>query len=132
MENPSTPHSRTLPSTQFKEKLISGKQNIHTNLGSSEGLIQTITMDLLPDRDNFLPLKTSDLKTDYERRPLSYSFESALPIIHHGFVGNDEHSHFVDDANHLQGLSQHKPYDGQWQQRLHSDIGDKISPQYVL
>ena len=134
VEKPATSDQRTVTTIHFEKETINKKQKMNANVGSSNsGLIQTITMDLQPDRDTFLPLKASNLRMDYETRPADSSY-SPFTIIHHGLVVNNDHSHFIDDVNNLQGLQQqqYKPYSGQWQQRLYSDIGDKISSQYVL
>ena len=103
---------------------------------SSSGLIQTISMDLQPDRDTFLPLNTQNDRRiiDRERRSPHSSYLSLATIHHHdGLVINNDPptKYFSDDVNYLH--QQHIPDSiRQWQQRLYSNIGDKISMQYIL
>ena len=110
---------------------------IHTNLVNS-GLIQTISMDLQPDRDTFLPLNTQRDRRiiDRERRSPHSSYLSLVTINHDGLVINNDPppNYFSDDVNYLHGMHQQHIPDRtrQWQQRLYSNIGDKISMQYIL
>jgi hypothetical protein len=120
------------------QKFTSDRRHpIHTNLVSS-GLIQTISMDLQPDRDTFLPLNTqSDRRIiDRERRSPHSSYLSLATIHHDGLVINNDPrpQYFHDDVNYLHGVHQQHIPDStrQWQQRLYSNIGDKISMQYIL
>ena len=124
---------------------------------SSSGLIQTITMDLKPDRDTFLPSRTQQRNIDRGRSVandeskfpnLSYS---TLAIIHHDSLvasGDNEMDHFraksrIEDVHHQwhpdkrKLLASGNSQDGwnriQLQQRIFSNtIGDKISTQYIL
>ena len=108
------------------------------------GLIQTIRMDLQPDRDNFLPLNTNrDLRIDHEKgssypssaSPYSSNLAMNINLGQHLILNddNDNHPNFIDEVSDWQGLHQkHKLEIGPWQQRLYSNVGDKISTQYIL
>ena len=124
-------------STPFPNFTHDKRYPIHTNLVNS-GLIQTISMDLQPDRDTFLPLNTQSDRgiIDRERRSPHSSYFSLATIQHDGLViDNDPPTkYFSDDVNYLHSVHQQQIPDSfrQWQQRLYSNIGDKISMQYIL
>ena len=122
-----TLHQKKQTSIQLDEETINNKGPINT-IGS--GLIQTIRMDLQPDRDNFLPLKTTNSQIN-DDTVLSYS--SYLLVPQHRFTMSNDYSHFIDDMSDLQQGLRHTN-DGQWHERmLYQDIGDKISSsQHVL
>lgn len=124
---------------------------------SNSGLIQTISMDLKPDRDNFLPRRalhgsrsTGKKVMDGESKSPNLS-SSTLPLMYHdrlaissdddiGLIMADydnEHVHHKHDQDEKGKLASSDSEDGwdkiQWQQRLYSDtIEEKISRQYIL
>ena len=124
---------------------------------SSSGLIQTITMDLKPERDNLIPQKALQRSSDAGKRVMDgesqfpNSYFSTLPLVHLDRLVvyyDDKKKIFIDDyqsANIHFKWHQHergKQTSGnsedswdrfQWQQILYGNtLGDRISMPYIL
>ena len=124
---------------------------------SNSGLIQTITMDLKPDRDNLLPQKALQRSSDAGKRvmdgesqfPNSHFF--TLPLVHHDRLvvsygdkkknlfdayksENVHHKWHQHERGKVTSGNSEDSWDRfQWQQNLHGNtIGDRISMQYIL
>ena len=124
---------------------------------SNSGLIQTITMDLKPERDNLIPQKALQRSSDAGKRVMDgesqfpNSYFSTLPLVHHDRLVvsyDDKKKIFIDDyksenihykwhqherGKHTSGNSEDSWDRFQWQQILYGNtIGDRISMQYIL
>ena len=124
---------------------------------SDSGLIQTITMDLKPDRDNRLPQKALQRSSDAGKRVMDgesrfpNSYFSTLPLVHHDRLlvsYDDEKKNFIPDYKSenihykwnqpergklTSGNSEDSWDRFQWQQIFYGNtIGDRISMQYIL
>ena len=124
---------------------------------SNSGLIQTITMDLKPDRDYLLPQKALQRSSDAGKRVMDgesrfpNSYFSTLPSVNHDRLlvsYDDEKKNFIDDyksenihykwhqherGKHTSGNSEDSWDRFQWQQIFYGNtIGDRISMQYIL
>ena len=126
---------RTIVKTQKKAD--------YTSIEDSTGLIQTITMDLQPDRDNFLlPNNILDSNKNVESEFQWLHPSRLTKSIHNG-------NNFPQDNNNiryptpifdtvrygLQGTNEQKPdaVVPVWQQRLYSSVGgDEVLTQYIL
>ena len=141
---PSETERKASISNEEKETIVeTQKKTDYTSIEDSTGLIQTITMDLQPDRDNFL-LPSNILESNK-------NVESGFQWLHPSRLTKSMHNgnYFPQDNNNiryptpifdtvrygLQGTNEQKPYAlaPVWQQRLYSSVGgDKVLTQYIL
>ena len=131
-------------SNEKKRSINKTQQKIHHKaIDDSTGLIQTITMDLQPDRDNFLLANShldSNKRFEYESQWLHPS--SLTKSMHNGNYFPQDNNNIryptpiFDTVRHgLQGTNEQKPdaVVPVWQQRLYNSVGgDKVLTQYIL
>ena len=141
---PSETERKASISNEEKETIVeTQKKKDYTSIEDSTGLIQTITMDLQPDRDNFL-LPNNILDSNK-------NVESEFQWLHPSRLTKSMHNgnYFPQDNNNiryptpifdtvrygLQGTNEQKPdaLAPVWKQRLYSGVGgDKVLTQYIL
>ena len=131
-------------SNEKKRSINKTQQKIHRKaIDDSTGLIQTITMDLQPDRDNFLLANSHfDSKKHFEYESQWLHPSSLTKTMHNGNYFPQDNNNIryptpiFDTVRHgLQGTNEQKPdaVVPVWQQRLYSSVGgDKVLTQYIL
>ena len=131
-------------SNEKKETINKTQQKTHHKaIADMTGLIQTITMDLQPDRDNFLVAKSHfDSNKHFESESQWLHPSSLTKTMHNGNYFPQDNNNIryptpiFDTVRHgLQGTNEQKPdaVVPVWQQRLYSSVGgDKVLTQYIL
>ena len=111
---PSLHHTKGHRISDSQKETFSGTTAI-----GSRGLIQTIRMDLQPERDNFLLLKTSSSGGDFMRDAQEMLFSTTLPFLmqQYPFVMNKNDNNNVDKSLHQIAAVNHG-----WHERLYVEV----------
>ena len=130
-------------SNEKKRSINKTQQKIHHKaIDDSTGLIQTITMDLQPDRDNFLVAKSHfDSNKHFESESqwlhpsrLTKSMPNGNYLLYNKNILYP--TPIFDTVRYgLQGSNEQKPDAAApvWQQRIYSSVGgNKVLTQYIL